>query len=43
MKCSRCDEEVEWEGMGDENLCQIHFEEMCSDEWWRLIFLGELV
>ncbi len=33
--CSKCNtEKAEWFGIEDEDLCQLCWEEHCSEEWW---------
>ena len=35
--CTKCNkEESEWD-FGEEQLCQMCFEEVCSDDWWDLV------
>ena len=36
MKCCRCTNEAEWIFGEEDSYCQIHWEEHCSEEWWRL-------
>ena len=35
--CTKCHKDkAEWFGIGDDDLCQLCWEDHCSDEWWRL-------
>ncbi len=42
MKCSRCSEEAEWI-FDDKSYCQDHWEEYCSEEWWKAMNEGKII
>jgi hypothetical protein len=35
MLCTKCDEESVIDFGENERYCQLHWEEVCSDDWWK--------